>query len=79
MEGAIAWHTTNTLKEWPMKIVYFRSLVLLIVPSLIIGMIMLRPHYGDVKLMAGFFVLLAATCFSYWLGLRHVIKDIRES
>jgi hypothetical protein len=61
-----------------MKPVYFRSLALLIVPSLIIGMIMLRPHYGDLQLMTGFFVLLIATCISYWLGLRHVIKDLTE-
>jgi len=61
-----------------MKLVYFRSLALLIIPSLVIGMIMLRPHYGDPQLMIGFFVLLIATCFSYWLGMRHVIKDITE-
>lgn len=61
-----------------MKLVYFRSLIILIVPSLVIGMIMLQPHYGDLKLMGGFFVLLIATCFSYWLGMRHVIKDIGE-
>lgn len=62
-----------------MKLIYFRSLVILIVPSLVIGLIMLQPHYGDLKLMIGFFVLLFATCFSYWLGVRHVIKDINES
>lgn len=59
-----------------MKIVYFRSLVLLIVPTLVIGLIMLRPHYNDAALMTGFGALIIGTCLSYWLGMRHVIKDL---
>jgi len=61
-----------------MKLSYFKSLLLLLIPTIIISSFVLKPHFHDTQLILGFIALMIGTSISYWLGIRDVVKDIAK-
>ncbi len=61
-----------------MKFSFFLPLIMLLVPTIVISSFLLKPHFHDTMLMGGFAVLLLATAGSYYMGIRHVVKEYTE-
>ncbi len=62
-------------KGGPMKFKFFLPLIMLLVPTIVISSFLLQKHADDTMLIGGFVLLMIATSFSYYLGVRHVVKE----